>query len=251
MKRCSKCEKDKPLISFSKRKTAKDGLQSTCKLCYSDYVKANKSKINERNKKYQLDNPQYFIEYRKNNSIYLKNKSKLNYEKNKNNISLIKKQNYKENSEKIKLKSSEYSKNNKDKIKKTKQEYREKNRLKLNEYNKNYLKNKRLIDNNYRLKTNLRSMMYRCFKNKKNKRTHDILGCSYEYFKTYLESKWESWMNWDNYGKYNGTDGYGWDIDHIIPISTAKTITDIEKLNHYTNLQPLCSYVNRIIKKDK
>ena len=58
-------------------------------------------------------------------------------------------------------------------------------------------------------------------------------------------------MNWDNYGKYNGCPNFGWDIDHITPLSTAMTEDDMIKLNHYTNLQPLCSYINRIIKKDK
>ena len=61
-------------------------------------------------------------------------------------------------------------------------------------------------------------------------------------------------MNWDNKG--NPKDGIlelnkTWDIDHIIPISTAITEEDIIRLNHYTNLQPLCSYYNRNIKKDK
>jgi len=37
---------------------------------------------------------------------------------------------------------------------------------------------------------------------------------------------------------------------HIIPISSAKTNDDVYKLNHYSNFQPLCSYVNRFIKKD-
>ena len=60
-------------------------------------------------------------------------------------------------------------------------------------------------------------------------------------------------MNWDNYG--NPKDGIyelskTWDIDHMIPISSAKTEEELIKLNHYTNLQPLCSYVNRFIKKD-
>ena len=32
---------------------------------------------------------------------------------------------------------------------------------------------------------------------------------------------------------------------------TAKTEKDIIKLNHYTNLQPLCSYYNRYIKTNK
>jgi hypothetical protein len=58
-------------------------------------------------------------------------------------------------------------------------------------------------------------------------------------------------MSWDNYGKYNGELNYGWDIDHIIPQSSALNEEDVIKLNHYTNLQPLCSKVNRHIKRDK
>ena len=58
-------------------------------------------------------------------------------------------------------------------------------------------------------------------------------------------------MNWENYGLYNGELNYGWDIDHIIPNSSALTEDEFIKLNHYTNLQPLCSKVNRHIKRDK
>ena len=60
-------------------------------------------------------------------------------------------------------------------------------------------------------------------------------------------------MSWDNYG--NPKDGIlehnkSWDLEHIITISSAKTENDIIKLNHYTNLQPLCSYTNRYIKRN-
>ena len=65
----------------------------------------------------------------------------------------------------------------------------------------------------------------------------------------YLESKFEPWMCWNNKGLYNGEFNYGWDIDILYPISSAKTEEDIIKLNHYTNLQPLCSKINRDIKK--
>ena len=58
-------------------------------------------------------------------------------------------------------------------------------------------------------------------------------------------------MSWENYGKYNGELNYGWDIDHIIPLSTAKTEDDIYTLSNYINLQPLCSKINRDVKKDK
>lgn len=58
-------------------------------------------------------------------------------------------------------------------------------------------------------------------------------------------------MSWNNYGLYNGTKQYGWDIDHIIPLIIASKEEEMFKLNHYTNLQPLCSFINRVIKRDK
>jgi len=41
-----------------------------------------------------------------------------------------------------------------------------------------------------------------------------------------------------------------WDIDHIIPISSVNTEQELLKLSHYSNLQPLCSYINRVVKKN-
>ncbi len=57
-------------------------------------------------------------------------------------------------------------------------------------------------------------------------------------------------MSWENYGKYNGDFDHGWDIDHIIPISSTKTEINLLELNNYKNLQPLCSKVNRDIKRN-
>ena len=84
----------------------------------------------------------------------------------------------------------------------------------------------------------------------KKSRSYEILGCSFEDFKKHIESQWEDWMNWDNYGLYNGEECYGWDFDHIIPLSSCECEEDVYKLNHYSNLQPLCSYINRDVKKD-
>ena len=76
------------------------------------------------------------------------------------------------------------------------------------------------------------------------------MGCTYEEFKIYIESKFEPWMNWDNYGLYNGEECYGWDYDHITPRSFAKSEDELIKLFHYTNFQPLCSKINRYVKRD-
>jgi hypothetical protein len=75
-----------------------------------------------------------------------------------------------------------------------------------------------------------------------NKRTEEILGCSYDFFKSYIESKFVNDMNWENQGK--------WHYDHIKPISLAKTEEEVLLLNHYTNFQPLWQKDN-LQKSDK
>lgn len=44
-------------------------------------------------------------------------------------------------------------------------------------------------------------------------------------------------MFWNNHGTY-------WHLDHIIPISWAKSEEEVYKLNHYTNYQPLSAFEN-------
>ncbi len=157
-----------------------------------------------------------------------------------------------------------YLEKNKEKIKKQKQDNYKKNRERYIEYQKNWsIDNKDKITKNrqkrlstdplFKLKTNIKTLIghtFRFNRIRKLSKTEIILGCSYEEFKQHLESKFEPWMNWDNRGLYNGELNYGWDIDHIIPISLASTEEEIIKLNHYTNLQPLCSKINRDIKRD-
>ena len=79
---------------------------------------------------------------------------------------------------------------------------------------------------------------------KKNKidrtnRTFDLVGCSPQELKIYLEQKFINDMSWENQGK--------WHIDHIIPLSSAKTEEELYKLCHFTNLQPM--WANDNIKK--
>ena len=152
------------------------------------------------------------------------------------------------NKEKIQQKKKAYYEKNKEHQLKTQKKWEKANRVKIREYQKR----KRSTDPIYKLKANIKNLIGNAMRNnnfKKLSHTEQILGCSYQEFKTYLESKFESWMTWENRGLCNNTINHGWDIDHIIPLSTATCEADILSLSHFTNLQPLCSYTNRHIKR--
>ncbi len=159
--------------------------------------------------------------------------------------------------EERKIYNKNYKENNSYLIKIKRKEYRLLNADKIRNDRKLYNRKKRNSDSFFKLKSNISTLIRMSFNNKnikKNTKTEKILGCSFESFKIHLESKFEPWMSWDNYG--NPKDGLleinkTWDIDHIEPISTAKTEEDVIKLNHHTNLQPLCTYNNRFIKNNR
>jgi hypothetical protein len=146
----------------------------------------------------------------------------------------------------------EYRKKNKEKIKeyelnrrpkdtkhKRNQEYWRKNKSRLTEYHKRYQKERSLVDLEYKMKRALRSSLYKKMINyEKNHKTMDLLGCDFEKFKEYMESKFKDGMAWDNYGE--------WHIDHIKPCSLFNFLrdNDIKECFHYTNLQPLWAEEN-------
>lgn len=171
---------------------------------------------------------------------------------NKIKLAKYKAEHYRANKEKKKAYDKLRRKAKKELLAKQMKEYANKNRGTIKEYKKNYVKIRRATDPIYRLKCNLQTLIRGSVKRngfKKNSRTEQILGCSIPEFKQYLEKQFESWMTWENHGKCNGKPKFGWDIDHIIPTSKANTLEELIELNHYTNLRPLCSYVNRNVKR--
>lgn len=77
-----------------------------------------------------------------------------------------------------------------------------------------------------------------------SKRSNELLGCTYEQARKWIESQFQRGMSWGNAGE--------WEIDHIIPISSFD-LTDerqVRCVNHYTNLRPLWAKDNRR-KRDK
>ena len=149
-----------------------------------------------------------------------------------------------------------YYENHEEELEKSKL-WKKRNPEKVVEYRRGYMSGyeKKRMENDplYNVRRTVRNLIKCSIYHKgytKKSRTFEILGCSYEDFKLHIESHWEDWMNWDNYGLYNGKENCGWEYDHIIPVSSAKCEEDIYKLNHYSNIQPLCSYVNRCVKRD-
>ncbi len=160
---------------------------------------------------------------------------------------------YRQNKNKINEKRRLSYQKNKEKINKRNKKYYFKNKIKINTKSNEYVKNKMKNNLLFKLRRNLHSLILISINNKKytkKSKTQEILGCSYQEFKIHIESQFENWMDWGNHGLYNGQLNHGWDIDHIIPISSAKSEDDVIRLNHYSNLQPLCSKINRDIKKN-
>ena len=248
-KLCKKCLLEKDLTFFNKDKSKKDGYRNSCKECqknYSnDFYSKNKERVCEYSNNYYkiiCNDLNYKLKRKEYMNIYLsENKERINQYNIDYNV---------KNKEKISEYKALYYLNNKEKILK----YKFDNRKRINKNSLEYYYMRINNDNLYKLSILIRNLIRISIKKSgysKKSKTNEILGCSFNDFKFYLENKFQDWMNWENQGLYNGEINYGWDIDHIIPLSSAKNEEEIMRLNHYTNLQPLCSFVNRVIKRDK
>lgn len=142
------------------------------------------------------------------------------------------------NKEKINLKRNEYSFLNRKKLNNTQSNWREKNREQIKEYNKNYTNVRYLHDPVFKLKLNQRTRIRAVLKTAKTRSTNELLGCSYEELKIYIESKFLDGMNWGNMGK--------WHIDHIVPLAAFDlTVETNQKIAfNFKNLQPLWAIDN-------
>ena len=184
---------------------------------YRTYCELNKEKIKERKRKYYQQKKEEILN--KQNEYYLNNVE---------NIKEKMKKKYYDNIDKSRKRGVDYYEKNKDIIK-------EKQRMSYYEKNKSKdVKHRRKTDPIFRLKTYLGNRLRVYLKGTnfiKNSKIFDIIGCSPIELKSHIESKFVDGMCWENHGE--------WHIDHIVPLSTGKTLEEVYKLNHYSNLQPL------------
>jgi hypothetical protein len=201
---CSKCKGEKKVCEFGNSKSSKDGLLYSCKECN-----------NKRSVNYRKNNPEKVLELTRNWT--------------------------KKNPEWVYNRHKKWREENPDKVKELKKNWLDKNPEKRKQYRENYKprkqeqrKERRDSDPVFNLTNRLRCRLWKYLKilniTKKNK-TFDIVGCSPQFLKEHLETQFTDGMTWDNRSE--------WHIDHIIPLSSAKTEDELYKLCHYENLQPL------------
>ncbi len=99
-------------------------------------------------------------------------------------------------------------------------------------------------DANFRIMCKLRSSIGTTIKRytgrQKAHKTTELIGCSIEFFRGWIESKFQQGMTWDNHGKLT------WHIDHKIPCAEfdLRDPAQQKQCFHYTNLQPLWALDN-------
>lgn len=152
------------------------------------------------------------------------------------------------------------------------------NKEKIQEYNKEYSKlyttknletirirrrhyEKTRMSEHNKLIRSLRNRINLSLKGlEKSDSTKKLLGCTAQFLKEHLESKFTKGMTWKNRGIH------GWHIDHIKPCSSFDLSNSEQQRAcfHYTNLQPLWAtreiamsygegqdYIGNLEKRDK
>ena len=207
---CSVCNLEKLFDDFHNRKDSEDGKRNDCKKC-----------TRERINKYRVKNKEKVNKW--NRETYYRN-----YDSHK-----VTKKNYRDKTkEQQKIRAKHWRKNNVDVIKKYQQDNREHlNKMALLRVTKRK-KNDKLFSLICSVRARFNGFLKKNNISKKNK-TFDIVGCTPEFLREYIEKKFIQGMSWDNHGRN------GWHVDHIVPLSSAKNEDEIYKLCHYTNLQPM------------
>lgn len=218
---CRICEVEKPLTEYTK---SGKYYRSECKECHNNIIRL-----------WRKNNKEHIKQYRKR---YCKKHEKL-YKKSS-------KKYYENNKEKINKRHKIYRDNNKDKKNMYDKIYYQKNKEKVKSRTKKYTSERKKNDALYKLKCNVRGMIYISFYKKnyiKKENTEKILGCSIEYFINYLLNTYKNnyGVEWDGKEKVH--------IDHIVPLAQANNEEEVIRLCNYKNLQLLKAEDN--LKKGK
>jgi hypothetical protein len=161
MKKCTSCKILKDLTDFCKNKTAKDNLQSSCKICSRE-------------------------------------KNRNSYSKNKEKKSNYRKKQYKNNKLKELNKNKEWKERNKQKSKENAKNYYQKNKKEINFKRKIRSQNNSKIRVSSSMRHAVGAVLKGA---KASRSWRDLVGYSTDELVFHLESKFTKGMTWENYGK--------------------------------------------------
>ena len=145
-----------------------------------------------------------------------------------------------------------YKRNNKEKISAYNKIYKKEHVEEISEYNSKYDKENReaiqkrqtiyqrdrlKTDPKFKMATTLRKRLSKIMKDlniKKELKTLELLGCSLDFFKKWIESQFEEDMTFENHGSL-------WHIDHVRPCASFDLLDqeDQKECFNWKNLQPL------------
>ena len=158
------------------------------------------------------------------------------------------KQYCKENCELIQNQKKKYYNKNRDFLLNQNKNYYNENRDKIIAHQKEYHKIRRQIDLRYKLVCNLRtrtSLAFRAQNVNKSNKTMELICCTKQFLKNWIQFQLYGDMTVENYGKI-------WQLDHTIPISSFNLSNENEKRKcfFWCNLRPM--YVrDNIVKSNK
>lgn len=143
------------------------------------------------------------------------------------------------NPEEHKLANKRWRERNQDRHNQNAKDYYQKNKKHVNEVKRKRRMDRRKTDVLYAFSVGVRALITKSFRERgysKKSKSQEIIGCDWESLKSHIECQFVNGMSWDNRNQ--------WHIDHIVPLASAKTLEDVVRLNHYSNLRPLWAIDN-------
>lgn len=111
----------------------------------------------------------------------------------------------------------------------------ENNREGYNQYMRNYFRHRREEDPKFRVISSLRSRLSSLVSSNHHSNTlSKYLGCTDQFFLSWLQFQFDSHMSWANFGPY-------WHVDHVKPVAMFNHESEAAKYEcwNWRNLRPL------------
>lgn len=230
---CTGCKRELKTSDFGRDSAKKSGIKSRCKDCVAGY---------------RLSTKDYQAEYRAKNKEAIKACTARWREENIDRVRAsaekrcasdeyreYQKMYYQENKARLASAHRDYVEKNAEKIKAKKLEWQRINREKLNARKRERFASDPIFAMREKARNRIRFAIRRGGYSVKSS-SQEILGCSWEHFKSHIEKQFKDGMSWGNMEK--------WHLDHVVPLASADDMDSLLPLLRYENLAPLWAEEN-------